>query len=240
MIYIFDIDGTLTPSRNVIDPAFKTYFQHFIKNNKVWLVTGSDRDKTTEQIGFDIWGSVERVYQCCGNQLWIDGKLEKETEWSSPEYLDTLLDFMLEKSNYPHRYGNHVEKRIGMVNFSVVGRNCTQEQRNAYFKWDKENEERKQFTEEIISRYPWLDATIGGEISIDIYERGADKGQILDDLPEDENFTFFGDNLFPGGNDYAIQEAAIQKKLKGNEFFHVKSWKDTRELLYSIKTNGTI
>jgi len=29
MIYIFDIDGTLTPSRNVIDPKFKTFFEHF-------------------------------------------------------------------------------------------------------------------------------------------------------------------------------------------------------------------
>ena len=88
---------------------------------------------------------------------------------------------------------------------------------------------------ELVEQFPWLDATIGGEISIDIYERGSDKGQILDDL-NGEKFTFFGDNLFPGGNDYAIQEAAIEKKLKGNEFHHVKSWKDTRNLLYSIMT----
>jgi len=237
MIYIFDIDGTLTPSRNVIDPAFKTYFQHFIKYNKVWLVTGSDRDKTTEQIGFDIWGSVDRVYQCCGNQLWINGELVRETEWTSPEYLDDLLNLLLEKSIYPHRYGNHIEKRIGMVNFSVVGRNCTQVQRNAYFKWDNENQERKQFTEEITTRYPWLDATIGGEISIDIYSKGADKGQILSDL-NGERFSFFGDNLFPGGNDYAIKKTCLDKNLKGNVFYPVKSWKDTKNLLYSIMTEG--
>ena len=48
MIYIFDIDGTLTPSRNPINPVFKTFFQHFVKNNRVWLVTGSDKDKTIE------------------------------------------------------------------------------------------------------------------------------------------------------------------------------------------------
>ena len=42
---------------------------------------------------------------------------------------------------------------------------------------------------------------------------------------------------FGNVNDYTFQK---WWKLKGNEFFHVKSWKDTRELLYSIKTNGTI
>ena len=130
-------------------------------------------------------------------------------------------------------------KRIGLVNFSVVGRNCTQEQRNEYYKWDQIHQERKEFVEEICGRYGWLDASIGGEISIDIHEKGADKGQILDDL-NGENFTFFGDNLVPGGNDYAIKEATIRKKLKGNEFYHVESWKDTRDLLYSIMTEGII
>lgn len=239
MIYIFDIDGTLTPSRNPIDKKFKEDFLNFCKYNNVWLVTGSDKDKSVEQLGEDAWLAADRAYQCCGNQLWVGGDLVRETEWSGPEYLDTMLNMFLDNSNYPHRYGNHIEKRIGMVNFSIVGRNCTQEQRNEYFAWDNINKERELFAKELVERYPWLDATIGGEISIDIYEKGADKGQILEDL-NGENFTFFGDNLVPGGNDYAIQEAAITKKLKGNKFHHVKSWKDTRNLLYSIMTEGVI
>ena len=240
MIYIFDIDGTLTPSRNSIDKDFEKQFINFCKYHTVWLVTGSDKEKSIEQLGEKAWLAADRAYQCCGNQLWINGKLDKQTEWSSPEYLDNMLKLFLERSNYPHRFGNHIEKRIGMVNFSVVGRNCTQEQRNAYFEWDKVNEERKDFAAELVSRFPWLDATIGGEISIDIYERGADKGQILDDLLDGENFSFFGDNLQPGGNDYALELASIQKKLKGNEFYHVKSWRDTKNLLYSIMTEGLI
>lgn len=239
MIYIFDIDGTLTPSRNPIDKQFKQQFLNFCKYNKVWLVTGSDKDKSVEQLGEDAWLAADRAYQCCGNQLWIDGKLVKQTEWTCPEYLDIMLETLLERSEYPHRYGNHIEKRIGMVNFSVVGRNCTQEQRNDYFNWDSKFMERKQFAEELVERYSWLDASIGGEISIDIHEKGADKGQILEDL-NGENFTFFGDNLLPGGNDYAIKEATIRKKLKGNEFYHVKSWRDTKNLLYSIMTEGLI
>ena len=40
--YIFDVDGTLTPSRGIIDPTFKEFFIRFCNNNDVTLVTGSD------------------------------------------------------------------------------------------------------------------------------------------------------------------------------------------------------
>tara|TARA_R100000278_G_C5448728_1_gene156488 strand:- start:192 stop:911 length:720 start_codon:yes stop_codon:yes gene_type:complete len=239
MIYIFDIDGTLTPSRNPIDKKFKEDFINFCKHQKVWLVTGSDRDKSIEQIGEDAWLSVDRAYQCCGNQVWSQGRLLKQTDWTTDQYLKDFLEFLLEKSEYKHRYGNHIEERIGMVNFSTVGRDCNQEQRDAYFKWDNEHKEREAFAWEITQRYPWLDATVGGEISIDIYRKGEDKGQILNDL-NGEKFTFFGDKLQPGGNDYAILKENIKRKLEGNEFHEVKSWKDTRNLLYSIMTEGII
>ena len=68
--YIFDIDGTLTPSRLPINKEFRVFFLNWLKNKKVYLVTGSDKDKTIEQIGFEIWSSVKRVYQSCGNQIW--------------------------------------------------------------------------------------------------------------------------------------------------------------------------
>ena len=40
--YVFDVDGTLTPSRQAIDPQFNSFFCRFIDNHSVSLVTGSD------------------------------------------------------------------------------------------------------------------------------------------------------------------------------------------------------
>ena len=232
MIYIFDVDGTLTQSRNVIDPKFKTFFQAFIKKNRVWLISGSDRDKTIEQVGFDIWGSVERAYQNSGNQLYINGELEYQYEFELPLQCEGLLEMFLERSEYPYRYGNHIEKRDGSVNFSVVGRNCNQEQREHYDAWDKKHQERKQFAWEIRERYQNLDAVVGGEISIDIYEKGKDKGQIVKDIKG--KFKFFGDRLYPGGNDFPIEQQIIYHGLKGCKTHHVKSWKDTEKILHSL------
>lgn len=233
MIYIFDIDGTLTPSRNKMDKQFQELFKNFISAYRVWLISGSDHTKTVEQIGVDIWTNVERAYQCSGNQLFQKGSLIRSSDWEIPIQTKGCLEKFLEESKYPHRYGNHIETRPGMVNFSIVGRQCTQEQREEYFKWDKEHKEREAFVWELKERYKFLDAVVGGEISIDIYPRGKDKGQIVDEL-KDNKFMFFGDRLEPGGNDYSMKLATMHNRLKGNEFFHVKSWKDTRNLLISI------
>ena len=232
MIYIFDVDGTLTPSRNPMDKGFKTFFKEFIKKNRVWLISGSDKDKTIEQVGEDIWVDVERAYQSSGNQLWVNGKLEYQYEFKTEEYLKELLYIFLDKSEYPYRYGNHIEERPGALNFSVIGRNCNQEQREHYDAWDKEHQERKEFAWEIRERYPWLDAVVGGEISIDIYEKNKDKGQIVKDVKG--KFEFFGDRLYPGGNDFAIEQQIIAQKRKGCKTHHVKSWKNTEKILHLL------
>ncbi len=53
--YIFDVDGTLTLSRQKIDPEFKKFLLDFSSKNDVYLVTGSDRDKTVEQLTHELY-----------------------------------------------------------------------------------------------------------------------------------------------------------------------------------------
>mgnify|MGYP000686652846 CR=1 FL=1 len=60
--FIFDVDGTLTPSRGEIDHDFAVFFSTFCAENNVYLVTGSDRDKTIEQIGEEIYSFLSRLY----------------------------------------------------------------------------------------------------------------------------------------------------------------------------------
>jgi phosphomannomutase len=71
MNFVFDVDGTLTPSRKSIDPKFAEWFLDFTKKNKVYLVSGSDYAKTLEQLGETICNSVAGVYSCAGNALYV-------------------------------------------------------------------------------------------------------------------------------------------------------------------------
>ena len=70
MKYIFDVDGTLTPSRQVIDPSFEAFMIKFCCKHDVYLVTGSDRQKTVDQLGLDICYRAKRVYNCSGADVW--------------------------------------------------------------------------------------------------------------------------------------------------------------------------
>ena len=134
--YIFDVDGTLTPSRGVIDPKFKEFFNTFCLMNDVYLVTGSDKPKTVEQVGTAIYNKCKRVYQCSGSDVWEGDDNILKSEWILPIEARHWLEQALDDSNFDIRTGNHIEQRTGMVNFSIVGRNANAEQRAAYVKSD--------------------------------------------------------------------------------------------------------
>ena len=53
-------------------------------------------------------------------------------------------------SDWRHHHGNHIEERIGLVNYSTVGRDCDQSSRNAYYDWDKLQGERELFCKDTI------------------------------------------------------------------------------------------
>ena len=123
-----------------------------------------------------------------------------DNKFKPPKDLIKYLETKVLKSEYPHRCGNHIEDRGSMVNFSVVGRDCTQEQREEYYEWDKKMGERNITAMEIKGTWPNLDAVIGGQISIDIYPKGKDKSQIFDKIKlarTDETVAFieYGEKL---------------------------------------------
>ena len=204
MNYIFDIDGTLTPSRLKIDSKFEKFFLKWMKDKDVYLVTGSDKDKTVEQVGEKIWTKAKRVYQSCGNAVYEGGELIKQLDFKLDKELRRLLYTFQAASEWKIRYGNHIEERIGLINYSTIGRNCPQEARERYAEWDKEIKERELFCKMVEDTFPDLEASVGGEISIDIYPKGKNKSQVLLDI--NGTVTFFGDKCQPGGNDYPLVE----------------------------------
>ena len=228
MNYLFDVDGTLTPSRLPINKNFKQFFLNWMKGKNVYLVTGSDKDKTIEQIGEKIWSNVNRAYQSCGNAVYEKGKLIRQSDFKLDRELRRLLFTFNAVSEWPHKFDNHIEERIGLVNYSSIGRSCPQTYRNAYHMWDMLNEERKLFCKMVEETFPELEASIGGQISIDIYPKGQNKAQVLDDL--EGPITFFGDRCEPGGNDYPIVSRIEDKHIVHN----VKDWKETYKLLKTI------
>jgi len=224
--FVFDVDGTLTPSRGKIDPQFEAWFSNFIEKEKVWLVTGSDYPKTKEQLGSEICESVVTVYNCQGNDVWFKGKRVNSKDFTPPKELYSLMEGWLQASGFPLRTGTHIEERRGMINFSIVGRGATKDQRAEYVVWDKEHRERESIAYQINSDFNDITATIGGETGIDIHRTGGNKAQILEDFNEDDHVIFFGDAMYEGGNDYPLANA--NKKGTNHQ---VNGWEETWEIL---------
>ena len=193
---IFDIDGTLTPSRRQIDLEFLPFFFDFVRENEVYLVTGSNREKTIEQIGSSLYCACKRVYNCAGNDVYEGDIHYYQTEFELPKECRNFLQDELDYSVFPVRTGTHIEDRPGCVNFSILGRGATFEERDEYKKWDQDRDERVDIALRFNDRFPDLYAFVGGETGIDISVKGADKSQILRDFKEGEmDIRFFGDRM---------------------------------------------
>jgi len=236
-IFMFDVDGTLTPSRLQMTEEFAKFFDKWSERNKYYLVTGSDLDKTKEQLPIAYIDKAEAIFTCCGNQMWRDNELIYDNKFELTSKLKNSLEVILMSSQYPHRYGNHIEDRGSMVNFSIVGRNCTQEQREHFFKWDEEKGERKKISLFLKHKFKDLDAVLGGQISIDIYPKGKDKSQIFDVIKQDrlttpDEYVFIGDRTEKGGNDYPL--ALLMDNTDNCDFYQTDDWKHTIQILEKL------
>ena len=235
--FIFDVDGTLTPSRGKMDYNFKAFFNTFCLVNDVYLVTGSDKLKTVEQISEGTYNLCKRVYQCSGSDVWDAETNILKSGWTLPDLARTFLISCEYESMFSLRTGNHIEQRPGMINFSVVGRNANAEQRAKYVQYDTVKNERINIASAFNTMFPDLQATVGGETGIDISPRGSDKSQILRDFKEDDTIHFYGDAMFEGGNDLPLAYALKDFQLG---FSHqVDGWQHTWEKLREHTTNGS-
>lgn len=240
MVYVFDIDGTLTPAREPMTTEFMLLFLDFCRAHRVYLCTGSDWDKVVEQVQPVILNAVEGVFTCSGNSFWVDGheKLEYRVDFQPSEHLLEALATYVEKSKFHYKTGNHFEFRTGMLNFSVVGRKCSKEARKEYYEWDSKNHERKNIAAELRARFPSLDFNVGGEISIDIHPKGNDKSRairVIRQIHEGATVHFFGDRMQPGGNDYPV----LKEIGEQDEYSHVENWQETRDILSKIMNVDT-
>lgn len=244
-IFIFDMDGTLTPSRRKMTQDFENFFSNWAQKHTFFLVSGSNLEKITEQVPKNILSLSEAVFTCGGNQLWLNGKLSYNHEFKPQDDLLNFLNEKLNESPYDFRAGNHIEDRGSMLNFSVIGRDCTLEQRLNYFEYDSKTNERNKIAEEIMMKWDNIDAVIGGQISIDITPKGMNKSQVLGEVEKffpNEKYIFIGDRTMEGGNDYPLARIMHNKEncivFQAGAPSAEDGYKDTQKILEEFDNNG--
>ena len=243
-IYLFDVDGTLTPAKSKIDSGFKKVFTKWIARKKAYIVSGGSFPRLVDQLGLDIVEQTAGIFPCMGNifhqkrqQSSDNGYSEWDTiyenKFVAPRNLVRSLDSIVAKSEFPIKASIHHEKRTGMMNFSIVGINADKELRKEYEEWDADKQERKSIVQKLSDKYPSLDFVIGGAVSVDIFNKGSDKSQVIErhlkETIEHSQIHFVGDRIPFPGNDYSL--AQVLKQHPNGEVYEVESWKDTAKLL---------
>lgn len=231
MKYVFDVDGTLTPSRGKMDSEFAKWFEDFASHHQVYLVTGSDRVKTQEQVPNNIYNLCERVYQCSGNDVWSGDNHLYSKDMEVPEFIMQHLEQELEASDFNIKTGQHFDFRPGLLNFSILGRGATQDDRAQYVTYDKKTNERRKLSIRLESMHDGYNFQVAGDTGIDITKVGYGKEQIVHDFGPHDKIEFFGDKMNPSGNDYHL---AMEFAMGGQGIHSVQGWEDTWKILKEL------
>lgn len=230
VVLVFDMDGTITAPVQVMSDEFADLFSSVVDRHPAYIVSGSDIGKIEAQVPQAIRARLAGIFCCAGNEFWSGGTMKYRSDWRPS---DELLEFclgLIEGSLYPERAGCHIEVRTGMMNVSVVGRNATAAQREAYAGYDMRVDERLKMVTAIMAEFPDVTATVGGQISIDVHQAGRDKGQvaaILGHLHREDGIHFFGNRM--DGNDAPL--ACALKQSARNRVIEVTGPCDTFERL---------
>lgn len=252
-IVLFDMDGTLTPPRKELDRDLVPALRELAKISEIGIVTGSDHNYVLQQMGLLMENSEIRyklhILPCNGTKYYPPPKTAAHThelvfqknmrEELGELQFSTIMQFILQRQSQLHLYsipltGHFVNYRGSMINWSPIGRNASDVDRQRFENFDKPDNsfrmgEIKSFKNFLIRKNlnSSLEVKLGGETSFDIYPKGWDKTFALQHF-EDYECWFVGDRCGDNGNDQTIYE----RLRVHNRSFEVKSTKDTMRLIF--------
>lgn len=246
----FDMDGTLTESKQSLQKNMSDLLCSLAKKKKVAIITGGSYGQFQKQ--FLPYFSVDKenentVYgnlillPTSGSQRYEFNLETREWQMTDMESFPSdvkekvliALQEIIDSGHYgiaPAIEGDHIiEDRGTQITMSALGQNAPLSLKSL---WDPKQLKRLEMKAELEKKLPEIDIIIGGTTSLDILPKGFSKAKglirLLDKLGmTKEDMIFFGDAIFPGGNDYSVYEAGIESiKVSGPDetFAIISEW----------------
>lgn len=206
-VALLDIDGVLNEPQQPVTFCMQQKLQQLARHKEVYFVTGNTYTKSVDLLNGPI-GMYSGIFCLNADELrTMRGKLIWQDEVTEPltGYLQQYLNNYFSGDDWC--WNNNIEWRSPrFVNFSQLGRYCTQDDRDCH-----EHSWREDF---IAVAREWAlrgqhaipEFSIGGQVSIDIYSKGADKSRAAKWINNTgRNFVFIGDKTAPDGNDHCVK-----------------------------------
>lgn len=247
-LIVFDIDGTLAPSKAPADKEMAGLLLDLLDKKSVAIIGGGKyslfKEQLIEQLP-DQDKRLEKLYLFPTNSTafyrfngkWNEVYSHKLSEEEKKE-IKTAFEKAFSEVDYHHpekTYGPVIEDRSTQVTFSALGQEVVAmrgekigvELKEDWFKkYDKLRQKMRGILQNLL---PEFEVRAGGLTSIDITRKGIDKAYGVRQISEHlsvkiEDMLFVGDAIFPGGNDYAALQSGI-------DYVKVKDPTDTKELI---------
>lgn len=220
----FDLDGTLAESKQPLKDSMGEGLADLLAVANVAVISGGDWPQFQKQVASRLPPRADLsklwLMPTTGTKLYT----HKSTSWQriyaelfSDEEKKQILeafDASLEATGFkPEKtWGDRIEDRGSQITFSALGQQAPIAEKEH---WDPDFAKRKVIQADLRTRLPELSINMGGATSIDITQKGVDKGYGLKRLRDAsgiplEQMMFIGDAIFPGGNDYPAKEIGLE------------------------------
>jgi hypothetical protein len=228
-LIVFDLDGTLAPSKSSLDAEMSSLLHDLLSVVKVAVISGGAWLQFEKQVlsHLPIDETLTRlsILPTCGTKFfqytadWKQLYAEDFTADEKEKIVDALnkavgaAAFPVEKT-----WGETIEDRGSQITYSALGQQAPLDEKE---KWDADFSKRKKIKAILDTLIPEFSVRIGGSTSIDVTKPGIDKAYGIRKLRDIlgipiKEMIYVGDALFVGGNDYpAIQAGVISIPVQG-------------------------
>lgn len=248
-LIIFDLDGTLTESKDTLKEDMANAFTSLLAHKEVAVISGCAFKQFEEQflkplhMFNECFPNLHNLYllPTSGSQLYEYGReagfyrvyhndltlKEKVAVYNAWESATLPKDFRCEP------WGEIAEDRDSQVTFSMCGQEAPIEVKRQY---DPDASIRKGIARAMKGYLPsGFEIRVGGTTSIDVTRAGIDKAYGITKLLkwvrlETHDAMFIGDALFPGGNDESARRTGI-------DCIEVAGPEETLKLIVGMTTN---
>lgn len=223
-LIVFDMDGTLTPSKFPMEKDMAEVFMKLLAIKKVAVISGTGFPKFQTNLlnvlptASDYLSNLILLPTSGGRlYIWRGAWAEQYAVHLSPqekEKIMTTVNVTLPVAGYikPEKtFGPLMEDRGSQITFSALGQQAPLDLKLA---WDPTREKLKKIAEALRVKLPEFEISVGGTTSIDITRRGINKSFAIRKLEEFlkmplDHMLFVGDAIFPGGNDFPAKATGI-------------------------------
>ncbi|MDP3771917.1 MAG: HAD-IIB family hydrolase [bacterium] len=230
---VFDLDGTVAPTKAPIDAEMATLITRLLAVQKVVIIGGGKYGIFKTQFLQQLKAPKPLLKNLFLFPATATSFYKYDAGWKNiyalhlttaeKEKIKTAFRDVFEKTGYHHPrkvYGKVIEDRGTQITFSALGQDVVAvlgAKRGVPLKekWLHENRAVKMnMARHLAKLLPDLEVHAAGFTSIDITKKGIDKAYGLEQVKkhlgvEIRSMLFVGDAIFPGGNDYAVVKTGV-------------------------------